>query len=94
MESGNSHSSILAEVFSEKIPADGKNSRFRCECAYDGTDFCGWQSQIGVVFARLIVRVSLHFLASLYHALIKGIDAINHFFFGVIHISHNCPQVC
>ena len=47
MESGNSHSSILAEVFSEKIPADGKNSRFRCECAYDGTDFCGWQSQKG-----------------------------------------------
>ena len=45
MESGNSHSSILAEVFSEKLPAEGKNSRFRCECAYDGTDFCGWQSQ-------------------------------------------------
>ena len=41
----------------------------------------GWQSQIGIVFARLIVRVSLHFLTSLYHALIKGIDAINHFFF-------------
>ena len=45
MDSGNSHSSILAEVFSEKLPAEGKNSRFRCECAYDGTDFCGWQSQ-------------------------------------------------
>jgi tRNA pseudouridine38-40 synthase len=22
--------------------------RFKCTCAYDGTDFCGWQSQVGV----------------------------------------------
>ena len=44
-----------------------------------------------VVFARLIVRVSFHFLASSHHALIKGIDTIYHFFFRMIHISHDCP---
>ena len=53
-----------------------------------------FDEQIGVVFARLIVRVLLHFLTSPYHALIKGIDAINHFFFGVIDIRHDCSQVC
>ena len=42
----------------------------------------------------MLGRQAGYFLTSLYHALIKGIDAINHFFFGVIHISHNCPQVC
>ena len=53
----------------------------------------GWQSQIGIVFARLIVRVSLHFLTSLYHALIKGIDAIYHFFFSMVDVWHDCSQV-
>lgn len=44
---GSKFSKELSEVFAEKLPEVGEVSRFRCECAYDGTDFCGWQSQKG-----------------------------------------------
>lgn len=45
MDSGGGYSGVLAEVFSQARPQEGEKIRFRCECAYDGTDFCGWQSQ-------------------------------------------------
>lgn len=47
MDSGGGYSGVLAEVFSQARPQEGEKIRFRCECAYDGTDFCGWQSQKG-----------------------------------------------
>ena len=47
MGSGGKYSVILAGVFSGSRPMEGEKFRFRCECAYDGTDFCGWQSQKG-----------------------------------------------
>ena len=47
MDSGGEYSGVLAEVFSQARPMGGEKIRFRCECAYDGTDFCGWQSQKG-----------------------------------------------
>ncbi len=28
-----------------EVDTDSPSSRFKCVCAYDGTDFCGWQSQ-------------------------------------------------
>lgn len=36
---------ILAEIFSGKPAESGEPARFKCVVAYDGTDYCGWQSQ-------------------------------------------------
>ena len=47
MGSAGEYSGVLADVFSQNLPQAGEKIRFRCECAYDGTDFCGWQSQRG-----------------------------------------------
>ncbi len=39
-EPGVDRSSTVADFFS-----GASEDRFKCVCAYDGTDFCGWQSQ-------------------------------------------------
>ena len=37
----------LSNVFADADLGEmrGEKARFKCVCAYDGTDFCGWQSQ-------------------------------------------------
>ncbi len=35
-------------LFAEQKGSRNFIMRWKCTCAYDGTDFCGWQSQVGV----------------------------------------------
>ena len=49
--------------------------------------------QIGVVFSCAVIRVQFHFFRACDHALIKGIDALNHIDFRVVDISHDRSQI-
>jgi tRNA U38,U39,U40 pseudouridine synthase TruA len=50
------------------MTTDAEKTRWRCTCAYDGTAFAGWQSQVGGVAIQDAIEARL---AAIFHAPVR-----------------------